>query len=67
MPGATFVGLALVVRAAHAGMTVLGGTYSGSHSSSESMTSRADGATDLEHPREYTRSGIGTMSVSNCI
>lgn len=64
MPGATFVGLALVVRAAHAGITVLGGTYSGSHSSSESMTSQADGATDIETPRAYTRCSICAINNS---
>ena len=44
---ATFLGVALVARATHAGVAVPMGTYSGSCSSSEPITSRADGATDF--------------------
>ena len=47
---ATFLGVAMGARAARAGVEVPGGTYSGSHSSSEPMTMRADGATDLDRP-----------------
>ena len=45
---ATFLGVALVARAARAGVAVPGGTYSGSCSSSETITSRADGATNFK-------------------
>ena len=50
-PDATFVGVALVAREAQEGVEVPGGRYSGSRSSSEPMTMRADGATDLDRPR----------------
>ena len=50
-PDATFLGVALVARAACNGVAVPGGTYSGSCSSSEPITSRAVGATDFERPR----------------
>ena len=50
-PDATFLGVALVAREAREGVEVPGGTYSGSHSSSEPMTMRADGATDFDRPR----------------
>ena len=50
-PNATFLGVALGARAAREGVEVPGGTYSGSRSSSEPMTMRADGATDFDHPR----------------
>ena len=63
-PGATFVGVALVVRAARAGVIVSGGTYSGSRSLSEPMTSQADGATDFERSHAYTRSSFCAKSVS---
>ena len=49
-PDATFLGVALGARAAREGVEVPGGTYSGSRSSSEPMTMRADGATDFDHP-----------------
>ena len=65
-PDATFLGLALVVRAARAGVVVSGGTYSGSCSSSEPITNRADGATDLERPRALTRSYFGAFRNSTC-
>ena len=63
-PGATFLGVALVVRAAHTGVTMSRGTYSGSCSSSKLLTSQADGSMDFEHPRAYTRSRFGAISVS---
>ena len=50
-PDATVLGVALGARAAREGAEVLGGTYSGSRSSSEPMIKLADGATDLDHPR----------------
>ena len=50
-PDATFLGVALGARAAQKRVEVPGGTYSGSRSSSEPMTMRADGATDFYHPR----------------
>ena len=50
-PDATFLGVALGARGACEGVEVFGGTYSGSHSSSEPMTMRADRATDFDHPR----------------
>ena len=62
--GVTFLGVALVVRAARAGVIVSGGTYSGSRSLSEPMTSQADGATDFERSHAYTRSSFGAKSVS---
>ena len=46
-PDATYLGVALGARAAREGAEVPGGTYSGSHSSSEPMIKRADGATDF--------------------
>ena len=51
-PGDTLVGVDLVERAAEVGVQVPGGTYSGSHSSSEPIISWFDGATDLECPRD---------------
>ena len=48
---ATFLGIALVALAARDGVAVLGGTYSGSCSSSEPITSQEDGATDFERQR----------------
>ena len=50
-PDATFLGVALGARAAREGVEVSGGTYSGSRSSSEPMTMRADEATDFVRPR----------------
>ena len=50
-PDATFLGVALGARAAREGVEVSGDTYSGSRSSSEPMTMRADGATDFDRPR----------------
>ena len=50
-PDAIVFGVALGARAAREGAEVLGGTYSGSRSSSDPMIKRADGATDLDHPR----------------
>ena len=50
-PDATFLGVALAARAAREGVEVPRGTYSGSHSSSEPMTMRADGATNFDRPR----------------
>ena len=50
-PDTTFLGVALVARAARDGVEVFGGTYSGSCSSLEPITSRADGAIDFELPR----------------
>ena len=49
---ATFFGVALVARAAHDRVAVTGGTYSGSCSLSQPITSREDGAADIERPRE---------------
>ena len=49
-PDAIFLGVALVARAARAGVKVPGGMYSGSCSSSEPITSRTDGATYFERP-----------------
>ena len=51
MPNATFLGVALDACAAREGVEVPGGTYSGSRSSSEPMTRRADGATNFYHLR----------------
>ena len=48
---ATFFGVALEACDARDGVEVSGGTYSGSRSSSEPMTMRADGATDFNHSR----------------
>ncbi len=45
MSDATILGEDLAARAARDGVEVPGGTYSGSCSSSEPMTRRADGAT----------------------
>ena len=50
-PYATFLGVALLIRAAHAGVVVAGGTYSGSCSSSDPITFRAHRATNFECPR----------------
>ena len=50
-PDVIVLGVALGERAARKGAEVLGGTYSGSCSSSELMIKRADGATDFDHPR----------------
>ena len=50
-PDATFLGVALGARVAREGVEMPGGTYSGSRSSSELMTMRADGATDFDRPR----------------
>ena len=63
---ATFLGEPLVARAAHDGVAVPGGMYSGSHSSSEPMTRRAYGATDFDHPRAYTRSCFGAIRDITC-
>ena len=49
-PDTTFLGVALGARATREGVEVPRGTYSGSRSSSEPMTMRADGATDFDHP-----------------
>ena len=65
-PDATFLGVALAGRAAREGVEVPGGTYSGSPSSSEPMTRQADGATDFDHPRAYTRSCLGVIVGSIC-
>ena len=51
-PDATVLGVALGARAARECAEVRGGTYSRSRSSSDPMIKRADGATDLESPRE---------------
>ena len=51
MPDVTFLGVALATRASRDGVAVPGATYSGSCSSSEVMTRRADRATDFERPR----------------
>ena len=50
-PDATVLGVALGARVAREGAEVPGGMYSGSRSSSEPITMREDGATDLDHPR----------------
>ena len=50
-PDVTFLGVSLGARAAREGVEVPGGTYSGSHSSSEPMIKRADGAIDFDRPR----------------
>ena len=55
-PDATFLGVALGERATREGVEVLGGTYSGSRSSSEPMIKRADGATDFD--RRVRRFGL---------
>ena len=49
MTDATFLGVAFGARAAQEGLEVSGGTYSGSCSSSEPITMRADGATGFDH------------------
>ena len=64
MMGATFMGVALVVRGAHAGVTVPWGMHSGSCLPLETMTSRPDRATNFEIPHAYTRSSFGAISVS---
>ena len=51
-PDATFFAVAMVARETRAGVDVLGGTYSGSCSLLEPITSRAEGATHFESPRE---------------
>ena len=48
---ATFLGVALVARAARDWVEVPGGTYSGSRSSSDPMTRWVDGTTDFDRPR----------------
>ena len=50
-PDATVLGVALGARAAREGAEVLGGTYSGSRSSSEPMIKRAYGETNFDRPR----------------
>lgn len=50
-PDATFLGEALVAGAAHAGVAVPGGMYSGLGSSTDPIISRPHGATNFEHPR----------------
>ena len=50
-PDATILGVALGARVAREEAEAPGGMYSGSRSSSEPMTMRADGATDLDRPR----------------
>ena len=50
-PDATFLGVALGAREAWEGVELPGGTYSGSRSSSEPMTRRADGVIDFDCPR----------------
>ena len=50
-PDATFLGVALAAGAARDGVEVPGGTYSGSRSSLEPMTTWADGATDFDRLR----------------
>ena len=50
-PDATFLGVDLAARAARDRVEVPGGTYSGAHSTLESMTRRADGAIDFDRPR----------------
>ena len=50
-PDTTFLGVALAAHAARDGVERPGGTYSGSHSSSEPMTRRADGAKDFDRAR----------------
>ena len=52
MLDATFLGIALVARAARDGVAVPGGTYPRSCSSSKLMTRRADGATNFDRPCE---------------
>ena len=51
MQEATFLGVALGAHASREGVEVPGGIYSGSRSSSEPMTMRADGATDFDRAR----------------
>ena len=50
-PDTTFLVVDLGALTAREGVEVPGGTYSGSRSSSEPMTMRADGVTDLDRPR----------------
>ena len=66
MPDATFLGVALVARAARDGVVMSVGAYSGSSSSSEPMTRRADGVTHFYHPRASTRSCFGAIRDSTC-
>ena len=49
-PDAPFLGVSHGTRAAHEGVEVPRGTYSGSRSLSEPMTMRVDGATDFDRP-----------------
>ena len=65
-PDATLLGVALVAPEAREGVEVFEGTYSGSRSSSEPMTMRADGATDFDHPRAWTRSCLGVIIDCTC-
>ena len=51
-PDATFLGIALVARTTRDGVAVPRGTYFGSYSLSDPITSRVDGETYFEHPRE---------------
>ena len=62
----TFLGMALAAREARDGVEVPGGTYSGSRSSSEPMTRRANGAIDFNRPCAYTRSYFGAIIDSTC-
>ena len=50
MLDATFLGVALATRATRDGVEIRGGPYSGSQSTSEPMSSRADQATDFDRP-----------------
>ena len=49
-PDATVLGVALGARGEREGAEVPGGTYLGSHLSSDPMIKRADGATNLDRP-----------------
>ena len=60
--GCHLVDVARVVHAARVGVRVPGGTYSRSLSLSKPMTIWTDGASDLECPREDTRSCFGAIS-----
>lgn len=48
----TFLGVSRVALAAGVGVWVPGGTYSGSHSSSDEPIIQRDGSMDLDHPLE---------------
>ena len=50
MLDATFLGVALAARATRDGVEIRGGPYSGSQSTSEPMSRRADQATDFDRP-----------------